>query len=115
MNILDKTFGILLYLLHWSILAICSYLVIFSNDLMTLLIINLFICVIIQFCLLFGNCCILNSVENIYVKEEKSNFEKIVNYDKIVHNNKSLHHLLFFACISIIKTCFILIDRNMKS
>ena len=109
-NILGgKIFGIIIYLIHWSLVGIIIYLILFSNDLITLLLVDLFIYLIIQTHLIFGQCPI-NIIEDIYIGKEKRQFEDMVQYRKIITNESSIHHLFMGECVALFKTGLILLN-----
>jgi predicted ABC-type exoprotein transport system permease subunit len=109
-SIFHKIFGISLYLIHWFLVFFTVYLVFISNDLITLLILDLFIYLVIQLNLIFNECPV-NIIEDLYIGEEKDKFEKIFQYRKIISNDSSIHGLFMSECVALLKTGWILLHH----
>lgn len=118
--ILGKIFGYFFLIFHW-VIACATFILLFSNDLTTLFILDIYFCIIIQLNMLFDDC-IINVVEDIYVKEEKIriakfveeklNIIKLVNDDKILYSDKIIYFIMCIAGISLLKTFWVLYFSN---
>ena len=115
MQALRKGYGLLLYIFHWSLCFLTFAVVIMTNDLTTLYLMNLFIYLVIQLNVIFRDCP-MNIIEDEYIGPEKHAFERMVEYRKhdYVRGDVAFQNLFLSLCVTSLKTGWLLLLRNMK-
>ena len=115
-NPLRKAYGLLLYIFHWSLCLLTCVLVLVTDDLPTLYILNLFIYLVIQLNVIFRDCPV-NIIEDEYIGQEKRAFERMIEYRKTdyLRTDISFQNLFLSLCLTSLKTGLVLLYRSYNT
>lgn len=115
-DMIRKGYGLLLYIFHWSLCLLTCLVVILTDDLPTLYIMNVFIYLIIQLNVIFRDCPV-NIIEDEYIGEEKRAFERMIEYRKYdyLRSDVSFQNLFLCLCLTSLKTGWVFLYRSYKT
>ena len=108
--------GYSIFVLHWAICLMSILILIMTEDIYVLLIMNLYLYLTLQMNIIYGDCP-LSILEDEYLGTNKVSMEnKIVPYNRshLMRGNTAVQGIFLALCVSLLKTGMILFRGSFK-